>query len=128
MYMIETFAYATCIILAALTLFQLALIGGAPLGRYAWGGTHRVLPLKLRIGSLVSIILYGIFAIVILNKASISSVISNNAIVSASIWVLTTYFFIGVVMNGISRSKSERAVMTPIALALAVLCLLIAIN
>lgn len=124
----EIFAYIACAILVILALFQFALIMGAPLGRYAWGGAHSVLPLKLRIGSLVSIILYGIFATVILSKVGQIDVISDEGVVNVSIWVLTAYFFIGVLMNGISRSKREKAIMTPVALILAIFCLLIAIN
>ena len=42
-------------------------------------------------------------------------------------WVLAAYFTLGVVMNGISRSKPERRIMTPTALVLAVLYLILAI-
>ena len=49
------FALALTVILAALAVFQLALAAGAPLGRFAWGGSHEVLPPRLRVGSLVSI-------------------------------------------------------------------------
>lgn len=124
----EISAYIACVILAALALFQLALILGAPIGKFAWGGAHTVLPIKLRVGSFVSIILYGIFAIFILGKAGLTSIISDEGIVNVGIWVLTAYFVLGVFMNGISRSKPERALMTPVALVLAVLCLLIALR
>ena len=50
-------AIALTVILALLAVFQLALVLGAPLGRFAWGGTHRVLPARLRIGSAVSIVI-----------------------------------------------------------------------
>jgi hypothetical protein len=124
----EATAYVACTILAALTVFQLALIAGAPLGRYAWGGSHTVLPNRLRVGSVVSIILYGIFSIIVLGKAGLIDIIANDNVINMGIWILTVYFFIGVVMNGISRSKSERAVMTPVALALGISCLLLALG
>lgn len=41
-------------------------------------------------------------------------------------WVLTGYFARGVMMNGISRSKPERSLMTPVSLVLAVLSLVAA--
>ncbi|MCC2307593.1 hypothetical protein [Cellulomonas chengniuliangii] len=40
-------------------------------------------------------------------------------------WVLTAYLAVGVIMNGISRSKPERAVMAPVALVLAVCSLIV---
>ena len=124
----EIAAFAACSLLAVLAIFQLALILGAPLGKYAWGGAHAVLPVKLRVGSLISIILYGIFAAIILSKAGLIDIIGRESIVNIGIWMLTVYFGTGVVLNGISRSKAERNVMTPVALVLAVCCLLVAIN
>ena len=38
------------------------------------------------------------------------------------------YFTLGVVLNGVSRSKSERLVMTPLAFILGALYLTLAVN
>jgi hypothetical protein len=43
-------------------------------------------------------------------------------------WVLAAYFALGVVMNGISRSLPERLTMTPTALTLAVLYLVLSVS
>ena len=126
--MMETLAFIACVILAVLVIFQVLLIFGAPLGQYAWGGSHVVLPAKLRIGSIISIILYFFFALVILGSAKVIDTPISEDILNIGIWALTAYFFIGVFMNAISRSKRERASMTPAALALALICLFIAIN
>lgn len=111
-------------ILIGLALFQVALILGAPLGKYAWGGANVVLPTKLRIASATSIMLYGAFAVVILSKASIITVISDQSLLNVGMWVLVAYFFVGILMNAISRSKTERNIMTPVAAALALLFLI----
>lgn len=126
--MVNVAAVISCIVLAALAIFQLALIFNAPIGKYAWGGAHTILPNKLKIGSAISICLYGIFAIIILSKAEIVHLFNQNNIVDSMIWVLALYFFIGVIMNGISRSKPERNLMTPIALALALLVTFVALS
>lgn len=118
--MTEFFTLIASVVLLLLTLFQLALIFGAPIGRFAWGGAHDVLPVKFKVGSVVSIVLYTLFAAVLLDKANIMNVISNDAVVNVSIWVVTAYFFVGIAMNAISKSKPERAVMTPTAFILAV--------
>jgi hypothetical protein len=115
-------------ILAGLTVFQAVLIAGAPLGRFAWGGQHDVLPNKLRIGSAVSIALYVLFAYVALARAGLVPPLVNETFTSVSSWVLTAYFALGVVMNGISRSKPERLVMTPTALLLAALYLVLSLS
>ena len=126
--MIETLAIVTCAILASLTVFQIALILGAPLGNYAWGGQHKVLPKNLKIGSIVSILLYASFAVIILSKTNIANVINNDATLDVTTWILAGYFWLGVIMNGISRSKTERNLMTPVALILSVLTTIIALG
>lgn len=114
------FAYLALCILAGLAVFQAALIAGQPLGRFAWGGQHDVLPQNLRVGSLLSILLYALFAVVILDRAGLLSL--GVSIPGFAIWVLAGYFTLGVLMNAISRSKPERNVMTPVALLLAACC------
>lgn len=126
--MIEASAFTACAILAVLGVFQGLLAFGAPLGQYAWGGSHVVLPTKLRIGSAISIILYLLFALIILGSAKVLDIPISEDVLNIGIWALTAYFSIGVFMNGISRSKRERAIMTPVALSLAFICLFIAIN
>ena len=127
--MLELFAaVAACTVLAGLAIFQGALIGGASLGRLAWGGQHDVLPTGLKVGSAVSIILYALFGYAAVAKAALVPPLVSESFTSVSIWVLTAYFALGVIMNGISRSKPERLIMTPIALVLAALYLILAVG
>lgn len=121
-------AITALLVLTGLSIFQVALIFGAPIGKYAWGGAHTKLPRRLKIASSMSIILYALFAIFILNKTGIIAVITNQDIVNIGMWVITAYFFLGIGMNAISRSKAERNLMTPIALALAVLFLIVSLS
>lgn len=114
-------AYAGLLILFGLSVFQLSLILGKPFGEYAWGGQQRVLPKKLRIASVSSIVLYVVFGVFLASKAGITQLIPESSFLDTGMWVLTGYFALGVLMNGISRSKKERMVMTPIALLLAVI-------
>jgi len=118
-------AIAATIVLAALAVFQLALAIGAPLGRLAWGGGHERLPTRLRIGSAVSIVLYAVFAAILLDRAGVVDVIPDGASRIAA-WVITGYFVLGIPLNAISRSRSERFVMTPVVTILAVLSAIVA--
>jgi hypothetical protein len=115
------------VILALLAAFQIALAAGAPWGRFAWGGQHRVLPRKLRIGSVVSIVIYALIAFIAWERTGVTSVLPD-AVAQVAMWVVFAYFVIGVLMNAISRSKPERYTMTPVVLVLAVLSLLIAMG
>ena len=124
--MIAAIAFVTLI--GVLVLFQLALAFGAPWGRFAWGGQHPgVLPLGYRIASGVSILIYGFIALLALDRAGVAAVFPN-VFSQVGIWLVFVYLTLGVVMNAISRSKPERYAMTPVALALALLALLIALN
>jgi hypothetical protein len=114
-------------LLGALTLFQACLIAGAPLGRFAWGGQNDVLPPRLRIGSGVSIALYAVFAVLILQAAGAVTLLPRG-LVAVAIWVLAGYSALGIVMNAVSRSRPERRVMTPVALVLASVCLVLALH
>ncbi|MGM0928271.1 MAG: hypothetical protein ACQEXN_00990 [Actinomycetota bacterium] len=125
--MITVAAIAACCVLALLAVFQILLAAGLPLGRFAWGGSHRVLPAKFRIGSAVSVVLYAFFGIIILDRAQLLDALPHTVSV-VLIWVLTAYLFVGVLMNAISRSKPERYTMTPVALVLGVLSLAVALG
>lgn len=107
-------------ILASLAIFQLALALGAPLGRFAWGGKHTVLPTKLRISSVVAIGIYALFAIIITNKAGLLNIFAQGIFLEVAMQAVIVYLAIGVVMNALSRSKAERYTMTPISLVLLV--------
>jgi hypothetical protein len=120
-------ALVGAVLLGCLAVFQLLLVTGAPLGRFAWGGQHVVLPPRLRIGSGISIALYAVFALLMLQAAGAFAVLPHG-LAGVAIWVLTAYFALGVAMNAGSRSRPERLVMTPTVLVLAVVCLALALH
>jgi hypothetical protein len=126
--MVQVCALVATAVLGALAVFQVALIAGAPLGHLAWGGQHKVLPRKLRTGSAVSIVLYAVFAYAALARAGLAAPLISGTFTDVSAWVLTAYFAVGVVMNGISRSQPERLTMTPVVLVLALLYLVLSLS
>ena len=117
--MIELAAVVVSVLLAGLAVFQVALIAGAPLGRFAWGGQSEVLPTPLRIGSVVSVLSYAVIAWLVWRAVEQPD--------DWWIWAVTAFFGVGIVLNAASRSRPERLVMTPIVLLLAVSCLVIAL-
>ncbi|MFG6401660.1 hypothetical protein [Microbacterium sp. P04] len=128
------FAILLTVILAALAVFQLALASGAPIGRFAWGGQHRVLPLRLRVGSAVSILIYAFIVLVAFTRLGVGNWYPEAAIFRllpedfaiAAMWVVFAYFCVGIVMNAVSRSRPERYTMVPVCAVLAVLSLCVA--
>ncbi|WP_214468514.1 hypothetical protein [Microbacterium flavescens] len=121
------FALALTVILGLLALFQLALVFGAPLGHFAWGGQHRVLPARLRVGSAVSILIYALIDIIAWDRVGAIDVFPEP-FSEIAMWVVFAYFVIGIPMNAVSRSKPERYTMAPVSLVLTVLSLLIAMG
>lgn len=121
------FALALTVVLALLAVFQLALILGAPLGRLAWGGQHRVLPPRLRIGSAVSLLIYGLIDVIAWDRVGAIDIFSAQ-FSEVAMWVIFAYFALGIIMNAVSRSRPERYVMVPVSIVLAALSFLIAMG
>jgi hypothetical protein len=126
--MIELSAIVACTVLAGLFILQILLILGVPLGRFAWGGQHSVLPKNLRIASVSSLFLYITFAVFVLSKAEVIGLVESESVLSTFMWIFTGYFFLGIFMNAASRSKHERLLMTPVALILALLFLVVSLG
>ena len=123
--MTGVFALAATAILLGLAWFQAQLAVGRPLGRFAWGGAHEVLPPRLRVASALSIVLYGAIALVLLDAADVVNAFRGRWTGIAA-WVLAGVFLLSVAMNAASRSRDERRTGTPVALALCLLCVAIA--
>ncbi len=112
------------IIIILLLIFQISLILGAPFGEYAWGGQHKVLPRSLRIGSFVSLFIYSFIGLITMNKVGWSDLF-NQTLVDNVFVGITVFFGLGVILNGISRSKKERNLFTPVVFILFICCLII---
>jgi hypothetical protein len=121
-------AVLLCVLLGVLAVFQLALVFGAPFGHFAWGGADRVLPARKRIGSVVAIVLYAVFAWVFLMKAGLVPMVLPEIVVDVAAWVIAAYFALGIALNAISRSKPERYTMTLVSAVLAVLAVIVALG
>ncbi len=113
------------LLMAGLAVFQLALVLGAPIGHFAWGGQHRVLPPGLRIGSLVAIALYALFSGIVLMRAGLVPTWPDAGWLNPAAWGVVAYLGQGVVVNAISRSRPERLTMTPLVTILVVLTLVV---
>lgn len=114
-------------VLAVLAVFQLALAAGAPLGRLAWGGQHRVLPTQRRIASAASVVVYAVFAVVALDRSGQIDVLPD-LVSRIAMWVVFSYLVLSIVPNVLSKSPLERAVMVPVSALLAVLALVVALG
>jgi hypothetical protein len=127
MHLSQIFAIIAGFGFIGLTVFQILLVLGFPLGKASWGGKHLILPLKLRIASSVSIGLLVFATLVVLEKTKFIAVFKNPSFVSYSIWGLTALFGLSTFGNISSSSKIEKLIMIPTALVLFLSCLVISL-
>lgn len=107
-------------LLIGLIGFQLALVAGLPLGHAAWGGQYRVLPLRLRLGSLAAAALLGLAMWVVLARAGLVEPGPEPLTIRISTWFFGGYLLLNTLGNLVSKNVLERKVMTPLAFLLAV--------
>ncbi|MBQ1499769.1 MAG: hypothetical protein IIZ38_15785 [Sphingomonas sp.] len=123
--MVSIAALLFCGLLAGLAAFQLGLIAGLPLGRFAWGGQHRILPPRLRFGSGIAILIYAVLALIILDRAGLVAILPD-AWSRGLAWATALYLAFGLALNLISRSREERRLMAPVATLLLCCALVVA--
>lgn len=112
-------ALLAALVLGGVVIFQLLLAAGLPLGRAAWGGSHRVLPVKLRVGSAASVLVLGGAAWAILARAGLVAPGPTGALVRGATWVYAALFALNTLGNLASRSPTERWIMAPVTVVLA---------
>jgi len=123
----------TAAILAAagflvIAVFQAALALGAPLGHAAWGGRQARLSTRLRIGSAVAVVFWILAALIVLGRAGFDVSPFPDVVERWGTWVLVGLLPVGALMNIASSSRWERYLWGPLALILAVLTLVVALN
>ncbi|BBG01333.1 MULTISPECIES: hypothetical protein [Pseudonocardia] len=115
-------------VLAVLTVFQIALVFGAPLGRFTFGGRYPgALPTGLRVAAGLSIAVYALMATLALDRAGVIAVYPEGAS-RIGMWVVFGFLVLNMIPNAFSPSRSERLVMTPLLVVMSVLALLVALG
>lgn len=108
--------------------FQVALALGAPFGHAAWGGKQARLPTRLRIASAVAAVIWIVATLIVLGRAGLGISPFPDAAERWGTWILVGLLPIGALMNVASSSRWERYLWGPLALVLALLTLVVAVN
>jgi hypothetical protein len=113
--------------MAALALFEIGLAAGLPWGAAAWGGGQVVLSPGLRLASAGAAMIWvaGLLAVLRRGGFQVWSPLPGRW-TGAAVWVFAAYAAFMVLANAASSSGTERAVMTPASVVLAVTCALTA--
>lgn len=117
--MVVRFAAALYALLTLGTVaFQLALALGAPWGSYAWGGVYSgALPLRMRLASVVAILILALLLAVVLSRAGLF-VNRWSGTASKLIWFVAAYLLFAIMGNAMSSSSLERNLWLPISIVL----------
>jgi len=92
----------------------------------AWGGSHEHLPVALRVASAFAAVLLVAGAIIVLGRARYWASSDRFGILRWGTWALVGVMTLSALANFASSSSSERLQNGPVALLLALLCLVVA--
>ena len=104
--------------------YQIALALGVHLA--GWGGGPRTLPTSLRIESAVSAVVFVAAALVILSRAGLWGASVPTRVLRWGTWILVLLMVLSALANFASSSNWERFLLSPSAVVLALLCLVVA--
>lgn len=116
------------VLIAGLSAFQLALAAGVPWGEFAMGGAFPgAFPPALRIAAATQVGVLALVAAVILSRAGL--VLPTWRRPSRYLtWAIVVLLAIGVVLNLITPSSRERMIWAPVAIALFLTALRVAVG
>ena len=126
--MIHFAALLFALMCIVISLFQAALIFGAPWGELTLGGRWPgQLPIFGRVLAGASLVLVLVFAGIIVSRAGLASQ-SLPVFPPNWSWVVVGYFALGSVANAATPSRRERAIWLPTVLFMLVLSTLVALS
>ena len=120
-------AIIAVVLFTGMSLFQLLLVLGLPFGHLAYGGKYEKLPSKMKIISLIGIVIFIFASLSVLERAEIITIFNNPMFVTVFVWIIAVYLAFITLMNAISKSKWEKLIMTPISLTLAICSFIVVI-
>lgn len=114
------FALIATIIFSIMTIINVLLIFGAPLGEFTMGGQYKVLPKNLRIMAISSLVIQVFGIIIVLQAGGFISLWFSAKVTQIICIVFASYLSLNTLMCLFSKSKKEKYVMTPLALLSAI--------
>jgi hypothetical protein len=112
-------AAVAAVLLGVVVAFQVALILGAPWGRFTQGGTQEgSLPASGRAVAAVSVVILVSFALALLGRVGWGPLAQRRRLASVWSWVAIAYAVVAVPLNAATPSAVERAVWLPFSVLL----------
>lgn len=121
-------AFIGSILFGLTVILYLSLVFGAPLGEYAMGGQHSILPFRKRIIAVFAIIIQLSGIIVLLDGGEIIKTGLSASVIKIGCYIYAIYLSLNVLMNIFSKSKKERMFMTPLSFVVAICFWIVALQ
>ena len=127
--MLETFSSGFLVFAyLATALFQIALVFGAPLGEYAFGGQRAgKLPVGFRIASAVSALVLVAIAGHYLAQLGLFSPLLDEAGNAVANWVIAGFAALAALANNITKSQKEKRLWGGTTIAMLLAAIIVAI-
>lgn len=119
-------AIIASVAVALLAAYQVALLLGAPLARFAWGGEDHYLQPQWRRFAVLAVVLYLVGIVVLLGGVDVIHAGPPFAW-SLGCYIYTAAFFAAFILTARSRSAIERHLMLPVNVVLSGMFLIVAI-
>ena len=118
---------ATLLFIVVIILQLLIAMGLLPISM-AWGGRQTELTPGLRIASIVSAAILGLFAYIIRHRAGLVRTKGITLLIKVFAWIVTAYMAFNTFTNLTSQSTAEKMIFTPITIILTVVCFIVSIS
>jgi len=120
-------AIIAVVVFGVVSIIQLLLALGKPIGKLAYGGKYETLPNNMRIMSVGAIGILALGAISVLERSGIITILNNQILTLVIVWIIALYLAFNTVINVISKSMKEKLIMTPLSLISSICCFIVAI-
>ena len=112
----------------SVALFQLAIVLGAPVGDYAYGGQMTgVLPVRYRVASVFSMLLMLAITGHYLAQLGFFEPVLPPDLNAISNWGFVAFFVVAAIMNNITKSQQEKRVFGSTTIAMVLAAVMVAI-
>ncbi len=126
--MVKNAANIATLLFGIVMLMQLLLATGLLPITMAWGGRQARLTQGLRIASILSALILGLFAYIIRQRAGLTGAESSAAWINGLAWIVTATMAFNTVTNLMSQSTVEKIIFVPITAMLTIVSLIVSLS
>ena len=117
-------AYLGSILFLLIMILYIAIALGAPLGEFIMGGKYKVIPAKMRVTIIVSVLVQAFAIVILLYLGGILHLGISKPLAKGIGFFFAAYLLFNTCLNLKSKSKKEKFVMTPLSIIICI-CFLI---